>query len=270
MLLRVCGTDDYKAHWRQRWTRALSTDLCVRSQSQSLRPVAVLNTSWRGADHLAQLKCGTDGIVGVNLLQSLTRSVFAGGEVIYSHRTAQTEYALGAFVDNALCTAGVRVASVGHMCLDYMRKVTPSVGLATNLIVTKDRAALARFGYTVALKRANARLSGCLNSLGSLTSTVEERIGKTMRLLLTATINPLMHDYSFGIILQTGPTADERMFGSGPKLRKHRSIIEDYMRDEDKLRHEDGRRSGFGNAMEFFPKLYPDSRILYAWRIINH
>lgn len=137
--------------------------------------------------------------------------------------------------------AGATVDSQGMCWLQYLRKVSPNVGLAAQLrvhavtrecMVRRPRAApgpappgpaahrapatspaQAVLGYTFAFPKAGSRMGAYVTNEGNIMAALEERFSDKGRIVFGADCSPLTHEYRFGLGIQYGPAADTVQFG---------------------------------------------------------
>jgi len=149
------------------------------------------------------------GLVGVHAMQSLTENLAVGAEGFY-HTTSPKLILGGAGVAKLswggkgenVATAKVATFGAGAVELAYSRKVSPKVGLATELTYYHNQLCQFGLGYEFALQKATFK--GLIQSDTTCSASLEERISPGVNLLLSAALNHKKKDYKFGVGLVIG------------------------------------------------------------------
>jgi len=159
---------------------------------------------YKGNSNTASAYYMGGGLVGVHYMQSLSEALAVGGEGFYHlgrpvyGGAGCARLTWGAKGENA-ASAKVGTFGNGAVELAYSRKVSPKVGLATELSYYHGNPQGCTFGvgYEFALQKATFK--GLIQSDTTCSAALEERISPMASLLLSASLNHKKKDYKFGL-----------------------------------------------------------------------
>ncbi|KAL1558733.1 mitochondrial import receptor subunit TOM40-1-like [Salvia divinorum] len=163
----------------------------------------MFNFDYKGSDYRTQFQVGNGALLGASYIQSVTRNLSLGGEVFWAgqHRKSGIGYAARYNTDKMVASG--QVASTGMVALSYVQKVSDKVSLATDLMYNyMSGDVTSSVGYDYILRQC--RLRGKIDSNGSVSAFLEERLNMGLNFLLSAEIDHRKKDYKFGFGLTVG------------------------------------------------------------------
>ncbi|XP_047978140.1 mitochondrial import receptor subunit TOM40-1-like [Salvia hispanica] len=163
----------------------------------------MFNFDYKGSDYRTQFQVGNGALLGASYIQSVTRNLSLGGEVFWAgqHRKSGIGYAARYNTDKMVATG--QVASTGMVALSYVQKVSDKVSLATDFMYNyMSGDVTSSVGYDYILRQC--RLRGKIDSNGSVSAFLEERLNMGLNFLLSAEIDHRKKDYKFGFGLTVG------------------------------------------------------------------
>ncbi|XP_065868693.1 mitochondrial import receptor subunit TOM40-1 [Euphorbia lathyris] len=185
----------------------LTDDLSLKANAQLTHEPhmshAMFNFDYKGTDYRAQIQLGNGALFGASYIQSVTPNMSLGGEVFWAgqHRKSGLGYAARYETDKMVATG--QVASTGMVLLSYVQKISEKVSLATDLMYNYlSRDVTASVGYDYILRQA--RLRGKIDSNGTATAFLEERLNMGLNFVLSAELDHQKKDYKFGFGLTVG------------------------------------------------------------------
>jgi len=164
-------------------------------QMQSLKA----DLDYKGSTCCAGATYMGGGLLGANLMQSITPWLAVGGEGFYH---TQKEVKGGAVAARAQWghkgehVATAKAGSFGNVELSYQRKVSDKVGLATEMQYYHNQFCNFGVGYEFRLRQATFK--GLIQSDTTCSASLEERINPNMNLTLSGQLNHKKKDYKFG------------------------------------------------------------------------
>ncbi|WCJ38986.1 translocase of the outer mitochondrial membrane 40 [Euphorbia peplus] len=185
----------------------LTDDLSLKANAQLTNEPhmshAMFNFDYKGKDYRAQIQLGNGALFGASYIQSVTPNMSLGGEVFWAgqHRKSGLGYAARYETDKMVATG--QVASTGMVLLSYVQKISEKVSLATDMMYNYlSRDVTASVGYDYILRQA--RLRGKIDSNGTATAFLEERLNMGLNFVLSAELDHQKKDYKFGFGLTVG------------------------------------------------------------------
>ncbi|KAL1545117.1 mitochondrial import receptor subunit TOM40-1-like [Salvia divinorum] len=163
----------------------------------------MFNFDYKGSDYRTQFQVGNGALLGASYIQSITPNLSLGGEVFWAgqHRKSGIGYAARYNTDKMVATG--QVASTGMVALSYVQKVSEKVSLATDFMYNyMSGDVTSSVGYDYILRQC--RLRGKIDSNGSVSAFLEERLNMGLNFLLSAEIDHRKKDYKFGFGLTVG------------------------------------------------------------------
>ncbi|XP_041995765.1 mitochondrial import receptor subunit TOM40-1-like [Salvia splendens] len=163
----------------------------------------MFNFDYKGSDYRTQFQVGNGALLGASYIQSVTRNLSLGGEVFWAgqHRKSGIGYAARYNTEKMVATG--QVASTGMVALSYVQKVSDKVSLATDFMYNyMSGDVTSSVGYDYILRQC--RLRGKIDSNGSVSAFLEERLNMGLNFLLSAEIDHRKKDYKFGFGLTVG------------------------------------------------------------------
>ncbi|XP_042014658.1 mitochondrial import receptor subunit TOM40-1-like [Salvia splendens] len=163
----------------------------------------MFNFDYKGSDYRTQFQVGNGALLGASYIQSVTPNLSLGGEVFWAgqHRKSGIGYAARYNTDKMVATG--QVASTGMVALSYVQKVSDKVSLATDFMYNyMSGDVTSSVGYDYILRQC--RLRGKIDSNGSVSAFLEERLNMGLNFLLSAEIDHRKKDYKFGFGLTVG------------------------------------------------------------------
>ncbi|KAG6433509.1 hypothetical protein SASPL_105123 [Salvia splendens] len=148
----------------------------------------MFNFDYKGSDYRTQFQVGNGALLGASYIQSVTPNLSLGGEVFWAgqHRKSGIGYAARYNTDKMVATG--QVASTGMVALSYVQKVSDKVSLATDFMYNyMSGDVTSSVGYDYILRQC--RLRGKIDSNGSVSAFLEERLNMGLNFLLSAEVN---------------------------------------------------------------------------------
>ncbi|KAL1502967.1 hypothetical protein AB1Y20_011038 [Prymnesium parvum] len=189
----------------------LTDALLLRVQSQlgpDTAPTFKADLDWKGSDNTKSAYYMGGGLLGCHYMKSVTQHLALGAEAFYHMQNAKVYGGAGAArltwgaAGENVATAKLGTFGHGAVELAYSRKVSPKVGLATELSYYHNQMCQFGLGYEFALQKATFK--GTIQSDTTCSAALEERISPGVNLLLSAALNHKKKDYKFGVGIVIG------------------------------------------------------------------
>lgn len=188
----------------------LSDSMLLRVQSQvgpDANNTFKADLDFKGSDNTASAYYVGGGLLGCHYMKSVTENLALGAEGFYHMHSPVTGVAGAARLSwggqgENVATAKLGTFGNGAMELAYSRKVSPKVGLATELSYYHKQVCQFGLGYEFTLQKATFK--GLIQSDTTCSAALEERISPGVNLLLSAALNHKKKDYKFGVGIVIG------------------------------------------------------------------
>lgn len=163
----------------------------------------VANVDYKGEEFRAQVQLGSDGSLGANYIQSITRNLSMGGEVSYDAEYGKSVVGFGLRYEDEekKSLAAGQVSSNGMVFLSYRQKLSEKLVIASDLVYNfLSRDVVASVGYCFTGQQHGVR--GKIDSNGKVSGFLEERLTEGLKFVLSAEIDHPRKDHKFGFGLR--------------------------------------------------------------------
>ncbi|KAI5006738.1 mitochondrial import receptor subunit TOM40-1-like [Hordeum vulgare subsp. vulgare] len=185
----------------------LTKNLCLKLNAQLTNEPGYSqgmgSLDYKGKDFRTQCQFGNNGFYGTNYIQSVTKNLSLGTEGFWLGQQSKSGVGFLARYDTKKMVATGQIASTGLVSLSYVQKVSEKVSLATDFMynhMSKD--VIASVGYDYIMRQS--RLRGKVDTNGTVSALLEERINQHATLVLSAEVDHWKKDNKFGIGINVG------------------------------------------------------------------